>query len=117
MVVLNGKVAFLWWLAVSDAFNVTQASFKGVPFGLSHLTAGHTHSLVEMVPRLKEAMESKLTYKPSNQKLLPNYNLALCRDVTDQSDRILLDALDLSDLWDDIELEYSHVVRTEFARK
>ena len=37
------------------------------------------------------------------------------RAVTDRSDKILLDALGLPRLWNDIELEYSLVVRTEFG--
>ena len=68
-----------------------------------------------VVPYLKEAMAENVTYKKNAGKQIGNYNLALCRDVTDLSDKILLDALDLPDLWDDIELEYSLVVRTEFG--
>ena len=64
---------------------------------------------------LKEAMAENVTYKQNAGKQIGNYNLALCRDVTDRSDKILLDALGLPDLWDDIELEYSLVVRTEFG--
>lgn len=46
--------------------------------------------------------------------LIGNYNLARCRDVTDEADRIWLAAMGGSGLWDEVELEYARVVRTDF---
>ena len=39
-----------------------------------------------------------MTYKQNARKKIGNYNLALCRDVTALSDKVLLDALGLPDL-------------------
>ena len=36
------------------------------------------------------------------------------RHVTDRIDKVWLEALGLSDLWEDIELEHTLVVRTSF---
>ena len=115
MTILNGRLSFLWWVAVGDDFDVTKADYETAPFGPATLTAGYRREVGRVVPYLKEAMADNVTYKKNAGKLIGNYNLALCRDVTDRSDKILLDALGLTDLWDDIELEYSLVVRTEFG--
>ena len=72
---------------------------------------------MSLLPMLDAVMEKNTIYNWNAGKLIGNYNLALCRDVTDRSDKILLDALGLPDLWDDIELEYSRLVRTEFAEE
>ena len=117
MAILNGRLSFLWWVAIGDDFHLTKADYETSPFGPAQLTTGYRRDLERIVPHLKEAMADNITYKKNAGKQIGNYNLALCRDVTDHSDRILLDALGLEDLWDDIELEYSLVVRTEFGAR
>ena len=43
-----------------------------------------------------------------------NCNLPKCRYITDKIDKAWLQALGLSDLWEEIELEHSLVVRTSY---
>ena len=64
--------------------------------------------------RLKKYMEENVVFKLNAGKNIGNYNLARCRHVTDRIDKVWLEALGLSDLWEEIELEYSLVVRTSF---
>ena len=117
MTILNGRLMFLWWIAVGDDFHLTKTNCESAPFGPLKLPSEHQYQVNRVVPYLKEAMAENVTYKQNAGKQIGNYNLALCRDVTDRSDKILLDALGLPDLWDDIELDYSLVVRTEFGAK
>ncbi len=116
MVMLNGKLLYLWWVAVSDGFNVTQSNFKVAPIGPGKLThERYRRNIVATLPLLREAMNQNVKYTPTSNKVVGTYRLALCRDVTDRSDKILLEALGLAHLWDDIALEYSLLVRTEFV--
>lgn len=113
--ILNGRLLLLWWIVVGDSFHLTKGHFQDAPFGPQQLTADQKRSVVSLLPMLSAAMKENTIYNLNAGKLIGNYNLALCREITDQSDKIVLDALGLRDLWDDIELEYSLVVRTDFA--
>ena len=113
MTLLNGRLLFLWWIAIGDSFHLTKWNFQDAPIGPNQLGPDQRRAVLSLVPTLREAMEANTIFNWMAGKQIGNYNLALCRDVTDHSDKILLDALDLPDLWDDIELEYSLVVRKE----
>ena len=78
------------------------------------MSARQRQNIAELVSVLEQAMDANLVFKLNAGKQVGNYNLAKCRQVTDQTDRIWLEALGMSDLWDDIELEHSLVVRTSF---
>ena len=56
-----------------------------------------------------------LVFKLNADKNIGNYNLARCHHITDSTDKILLDALGLGDLWDDVELECDQIVRTTYG--
>ncbi len=114
MVLLNGRLLFLWWIAVGDSFHLTKGDFQDAPIGPNQLSSRQQQLILSLLPKLHAAMADNTIFNWMAGKQIGNYNLALCRDVTDHSDKILLDALGLSDLWDDIELEYSLVVRTDF---
>ena len=64
---------------------------------------------------LEIAMAQAVSFKLNAGKKVGNYNLAKCRHVTDISDRIFLEALGLPDVWQDIELLYAQVVKTDFS--
>jgi hypothetical protein len=63
---------------------------------------------------MREAVEEAVQYKVNAGKRVGNYNLAKCRDITDRSDLILAGAFGLDKVWDDVELLYAQVVRTNF---
>ena len=117
MTLLNGRLLFLWWIAVGDSFHLTKWNFEDAPIGPNQLGPEQQRAVLSLVPALTEAMEANTIFNLMAGKQIGNYNLALCRDVTDHTDKILLDALDLPDLWDDIELEYSLAVRAELVMR
>ena len=110
----NGKLMFVWWMGIGDDFHLTQAGFKIVPFGPTSLSSQQQQDLLAHLPELTQAMTDNIVFKLNAGKNIGNYNLARCRHVTDVTDKILLDALGMSDLWEEVELEYAQVVRTTF---
>ena len=110
----NGKLNFLWWAAIGDDFHLTQANVASSPIGLTNLAKRHRESLTALLPELANAMDANLVFKLNAGKNIGNYNLAKCRHVTDKADKVWLEAAGLSDLWEDIELEHSLIVRTSF---
>ena len=114
MLLTNGKLILVWWAAIGDDFDVTKVNFASAPFGPGQLTEHQRECALALLPRLKAAMTQNLVFKLNAGKKIGNYNLAKCRHVTDQADRVWLEALGMSDLWNEVELEHSLVVRTSF---
>ena len=114
MLLLSGKLALVWWIAIGDDFDLTQSNFANAPFGAGQLNEDQRRHLSTLLPELEQAMNKNLVFKLNAGKNIGNYNLARCRHVTDKVDKIWLDALGLSHLWEDIQLEHELVVRTSF---
>ena len=115
MLLTNGKLLFVWWIAIGDDFDVTQSNFVSAPFGPGQLTKQQRKHLLALLPELESAMTENLVFKLNAGKNIGNYNLARCRHVTDKVDKAWLEAVGLSELWDEVELEHAWVVRTSFG--
>ena len=111
----NGLPMFVWWVAVGDDFDLTRKNFTSAPFGPKQLSKRQRSRVLKTVPELTEAMAGNVVYKLNAGKNIGNYNLTKCRHITDKIDKAWLQALGLSDLWEDIELEHSLVVRTSYG--
>ena len=105
---------FVWWIGVGDDFHLTRGNSADAPFGPGRLSDVHRRMLLELLPALWDSMAENVVFKLNAGKNIGNFNLARCRHVTDKSDKIWLEALGMSDLWEDVELEHSLVVRTSF---
>lgn len=114
MILANGLLMFTWWLLIGDDFHVTKGNFASSPFGPGQLSADQQALVLALRPELEEEMRRNLVFKRNAGKNIGNYNLARCRRVTDQADRIWLDALGLANLWEDLATERALVVRTSF---
>ena len=110
----NGKLMFVWWIGVGDDFHLTRGNSADAPFGPGRLSDVHRRMLLELLPALWDSMAENVVFKLNAGKNIGNFNLARCRHVTDKSDKIWLEALGMSDLWEEVELEHSLVVRTSF---
>ena len=110
----NGKVVFLWWVALGDDFNVPMRHYSNAPLGLAELPLDVKDKLLSLLPELMDAMQDNVDFKLMAGKNIGNYNLERCRHITDQADQLWLEAVGLGKLWDAIELEHSLVVRTSF---
>ena len=114
LLLANGLLMYMWWVAIGDDFHVTRKNFTSAPLGPNQLTKRQRAHLLRTVPRLVNAMSENVVFKLNAGKNIGNYNLVRCRHITDTIDKTWLDALGLSDLWEDILLEHSLVVRTSY---
>lgn len=115
LLLANGKFMFVWWIVIGDDFHLTQNGFASAPFGPGQLTSRQQRKILSLLPELESAMTENLVFKLNAGKNIGNYNLARCRHVTDKADRMCLEAVGLSDLWEEVELEHAWVVRTSFG--
>ena len=114
LLLTNGLLIYMWWVAVGDDFHLTLRNFTSAPFGPKQLSKRQRTRMIKAVPELAEAMAGNVVYKLNAGKNIGNYNLAKCRHITDTIDKTWLQALGLSDLWEEVELEHSLVVRTSY---
>ena len=111
----NGLLIYTWWVAIGDDFHLTLKNFTSAPFGPKQLPKRQRARLLKTIPKLAEAMAENVEYKLNAGKNIGNYNLRKCRHITDRIDQAWLQAVGLSHLWEDIELEHSLVVRTSYG--
>ena len=104
---------FAWWRLIGDDFDVTETSFKTFPYRLSQLDGRARDDLLPLVDPLLTLMNANVTYKLNAGKRVGTYNLARCRSITDQTDRIFARALGIEYLFY-IELVYAETVKTGF---
>ncbi len=105
----------IFWFIIADDFDVTRWNFTDFPADLSKLSPKHRDALLAIAPKLEKAMENAVQFKLNAGRRVGNYNLAKCRDVTDQSDAILAEALGFQNAWDEIELYYAQTMKTDFS--
>ena len=110
----NGILMYVWWVAIGDDFHLTRKNFASAPFGPRQLTKQQRERLLKTVPELTNAMSENVVFKLNAGKNIGNYNLTKCRHITDEVDKVLLEALGLRDLWEEIKLEHTLVVRTSY---
>jgi hypothetical protein len=111
----NGKLLMIFWFAVGDDFHVTKWNFSDFPTDFSTLSEQQRTQLLVISPELETAMEAAVQFKLNAGRRVGNYNLAKCRDITNQSDFLLAEALGFSDIWEDIELYYAQTMKTDFS--
>ncbi len=111
----NGKLMMIYWFAIGDDFDVTRWNFADFPADLSVFSETNRNTLLARVSELEQAMEAAVQFKLNAGRRVGNYNLAKCRNVTDQSDLILAEALGFADVWEDIELYYAQTMKTDFS--
>ncbi len=114
MLMANGKVMLAFWFAIGDDFDVTRWNFGEFPINLTILPQSGKSTLLKLAVRLEEAMKNAIQFKLNAGRRVGNYNLAKCRDVTDESDALFCSYMGLSQVWDDIELYYSQTMKTDF---
>jgi hypothetical protein len=112
---LNGKIGLLWWAIVGDDFHVTLSNFTTIPFPVEKLATIEDEQIEASRAALEAAMQANLVFKLNAGKRIGNYNLAKCRGTSDKSDLVWRDALCLEEVWNDVELAYAQLVKTDFG--
>jgi hypothetical protein len=113
---LNGKIGLLWWAIVGDDFHVTLSNFATIPFPVEKLATIEDEQIEASRVALEAAMQANLVFKLNAGKRIGNYNLAKCRDTSDKSDLVWRDTLCLEEVWNDVELAYAQLVKTDFGK-
>ncbi|MXY38866.1 MAG: SAM-dependent methyltransferase [Rhodospirillaceae bacterium] len=113
---LNGKIGLLWWAVIGDDFHVTLSNLASIPFPIKRVEAVGDKRGEALRAALEAAMQANLVFKLNAGKRIGNYNLAKCRDTSDRSDAIWRDALGLQDVWDEVDLAYVQLVKTDFGQ-
>jgi hypothetical protein len=114
---LNGKLAFTFWMAMGDDFDLTIWMFGDLPVRPSRLPENVRTQLLQLADDLEVTMKAATSFKLNAGKKVGNYNLAKCRHATDISDRMFAKVLGFSDAWHEVELLYAHTVKTDFAEE
>ena len=109
---LNGKIAFLFWAAIGDDFNVTGDVLQCVPRDWRTACGRRLPELLDVANDLRHACENAVQYKRNAGRDVGTYNLSKCRHVTDVSDQIFCECLGDSAVWHELELFYSQFVKT-----
>lgn len=114
LLLLNGKLMLAWWFFLGDDFDLTRWMFAEFPVDLGAIAGPDRERLLQLARELDATMRGNVTFKLNAGKRVGNYNLARCRPVTDRSDRIFARLLGLDAVWEEIQLLYSQVVKTDF---
>lgn len=115
MLLANGKLMLTYWFLVGDDFHVASWNFLTFPVAGSIPDSHFKVRLPTLASQLDVAMESAVQFKLNAGRRVGNYNLAKCRDLTDQTDLIFAEAFGLTEVWEDIELYYAQTVKTDFS--
>jgi len=110
--VLAGKWGFAWWATYGDDFHVTVGVLESLPFSREAVTRALEDD-PEMVSRLEAELLSNVVYKLNAGKKIGNFDLSVCRHITDQFDRRLCAEFEEPDLvMEELELLYHQTIRT-----
>ena len=115
LLLLNGKLAFTFWMAIGDDFDLTLWMFGDLPLRPSRLSEAVRKRLLPLADGIEAAMEAATSFKRNAGKQVGNYNLARCREATDLSDCIFAEEFGFSDVWHEVELLYAQTVKTDFS--
>ena len=102
-VLLSGRIAFWWWASTGDDLNLTKGTLESLPISVTSLKEVEVQ-LIHLAKELRRRQKSVLSYTKYRGNEIGNYDMTKCRDITDQSDQVILEALGLSMYWSDLLL-------------
>jgi len=88
--ILNSLFSYYFWLVYGDGFDVTRSLLSCIPVHPNIFGQNALDLLIELGISLQKEMQEFVVYKKNAGKLIGNYNLRLCRSVTDEVDRLIL---------------------------
>lgn len=107
LAVLASKLAFVWWWATGDDFNVTSGVLKNTPVDPGRLSIETQNELVSAAGDLVADFPNHLAFTPYAGKFMGNVVLPEMRGITDRVDRALAAEFDYVDELPDLELAYA----------
>jgi hypothetical protein len=111
----SSRMMFLWWVFTADMFNVKTKSFTDFPLDLATLSNSDRHDLEnagrELDKRLSTPGDHWL-WTPYAGEWYGNFDMNLCRDITDKADEVLLRCFGLIDHREVVEVEYRNYMKS-----
>lgn len=107
LAVLSSKLAFVWWWATGDDFNVTSGVLKNTPVDPGRLTVETQNELVAAARALVEDYPNHLAFTPYAGKFMGNVVLSEMRNITDRVDHALAAEFGYVGELADLELAYA----------
>ncbi|MCH9758743.1 MAG: Eco57I restriction-modification methylase domain-containing protein [Proteobacteria bacterium] len=112
MLLLNGRLMFIFWVILGDDFDVTKNNLTEFPISLNKISPPKKVKLLSLYKELSEFLPQTIQYKLNAGKKIGTYNLAKCRHITDKSDVLFAEILGITDVWEEIELYYSQTIKS-----
>lgn len=106
LAIMTSKVMLMWWACNGDDFNVTGGLLTRLPADLRTLPAEVVDQLAAIGQKVSKALPDHVQYTKYDGKWMGNYVLPEMREITDEADRTLADALGYTTELPDLELFY-----------
>lgn len=83
-----------------------------MPFEFSRLSTTSKQSLLEVANEVEGEISKSIVFMTMHGKSLGNFNATLLCSITEKSDRIFAEAFGLADIWNEVELFHSQIIRS-----
>jgi len=114
--IVLSKIAVLWWTATGDDFDVTASGLGSTPVNLTKLPNKVCQRLLKLSEEIQGCLSENVIYTKYAGKWMGNYDIKYVRHLTDEVDKLILEAFGLQDYWEDLELAYSHFMKATGER-
>lgn len=108
---LLSKLAFVWWYASGDDFDVTQDGLKTTPVDPLRLPKAAQDELAALGAAIRKRLSQHLMFTKYAGKWMGNYVISELRDTTDQADLVLARELGYAKWLPDLEHAYYSVYK------
>ena len=99
--VTSGRLAVWWWSVFGDDFHLTSGLLYDIPIDPKKIVKNRKRLLVLAKKLEKEQFKNPLVTK-YNKNWMGNYDMSRCRNITDESDKLILEEFGLLDHWPDL---------------
>lgn len=106
LAVLASKLAFVWWYASGDDFDVTQDGLKSTPVDPLAFGEPAKERLAALGTAITKRLPKHVMFTKYNGKWMGNYVISEIRDLTDEADAIIAAELGYTDLLPALEHAY-----------
>lgn len=96
-----GRLGVLWWGQFGDDFNLTGGLLYDIPIDPKKIVKNRK-KLLSLAKKLEKEQAKNPLVTKYNKNWMGNYDMSRCRNVTDESDKLILDEFDLLEYWPDI---------------
>jgi hypothetical protein len=115
--ILSSRVAWLWWQAIGDDYNVTSWFLSEMP-GV-HFQLGARQKLAAVGKKTREFIEQNpqiIEYRPRLGHLIGNVDTRALSNLTDNAVWALVSEFGLTNRWDEFEASYWRAMKVALVR-